>query len=215
MRRIGGFLLVVLIGVVALCYATGIGLLGEGTNAGVITGPVVAKGFLAARQAAQKKGAESVGLPEAKQILFGDLHVHSTFSFDAFTLSLPMSGGDGAHPVADACDFARHCSSLDFFSINDHDLTLTPTRWKETVESIRQCNAIAGDEANPDLVTYLGWEWTQVGSTPETHYGHKNVILRGLGEGGEPSHRKGPGEEIHSIRPCLRIGPDGAVIPAN
>ncbi len=26
-------------------------------------------------------------------------------------------------------------------------------------------------------------------------------ILRGLGEGGEPSHRKGPGEEIHSIRP--------------
>lgn len=26
-------------------------------------------------------------------------------------------------------------------------------------------------------------------------------LLRGLGEGGEPSHRKGPGEEIHSIRP--------------
>ncbi|MFN7954837.1 MAG: DUF58 domain-containing protein [bacterium] len=26
-------------------------------------------------------------------------------------------------------------------------------------------------------------------------------ILRGLGEGGEPSHRKGMGEEIHSIRP--------------
>ncbi|MFO0691624.1 MAG: DUF3604 domain-containing protein [Myxococcota bacterium] len=180
-----GFLIGLLaLGLVLLVvvYAAGQGLLGHPPDAGVITGARVARGFVAAKDASVRDGAAAVGQPDAKQILFGDLHVHSTFSFDAFTLSLPMSGGDGAHPVADACDFARHCSSLDFFSINDHDLTLTPTRWKETVESIRQCNAIAGDEANPDLVTYLGWEWTQVGPTPETHYGHKNVVLRGLGD---------------------------------
>jgi hypothetical protein len=180
MRRLLGWLVAGVLVLAAVVYAAGMGLFGETPNAGTITGSRVARGFVAAKEATVREGAAAVGEPAPKQILFGDLHVHSTFSFDAFTLSLPMSGGDGAHPVADACDFARHCAALDFFSINDHDLTLTPSRWNETIDAIRQCNAIAGDSANPDLVTYLGWEWTQVGATPETHYGHKNVILRGL-----------------------------------
>src|SRR5690606_3286957 len=137
-------------------YLAGVGLFGQGPDAGLVTGSAVPRRFVAAKEADVAAGAAAVGQPAPKQILFGDLHVHSTFSFDAFALSLPMAGGDGAHPVADACDYARHCSSLDFFSINDHDLTLTPTRWQQTIESIRQCNAIAGDR--PDLVTFLGWE---------------------------------------------------------
>jgi len=112
-----------------------------------------------------------------KQILFGDLHVHSTFSFDAFSISLPMVQGEGAHPPADACDFARFCSGLDFWSINDHAEGLTARQWRETREMVRACNDAAGDPASPDLVTLLGWEWTQIGSTPENHYGHKNVVL--------------------------------------
>jgi hypothetical protein len=112
-----------------------------------------------------------------RQILFGDLHVHTTFSADAFLFSLPILGGEGAHPPADACDFARFCSALDFWSINDHAEALTPEHWQETVESIRACNEQAGDPANPDVVAFLGWEWTQVGATPERHYGHKNVVL--------------------------------------
>jgi len=138
-----------------------------------------------ARAAAQRRGAQTVGVVRPKQILFGDLHVHSTFSFDAFQLSLPLTGGQGAHPVSEACDFARHCSALDFWSINDHAITLGTRRWQETVRAIRECNALAGDE--PDTVAYLGWEWTQVGSKPGNHYGHKNVVVRDLEDGAIPA----------------------------
>ncbi len=165
-------------------------------GSGVLVGPqhaekpatrAVAPRVVAQRAQAQTKSARRIGAMSSKQILFGDLHVHTTFSFDAFQMSLPLAGGDGAHPVADACDYARHCSGLDFWSINDHAISLTPRRWRETVESIRQCNQIAGNETNPDMVTFLGWEWTQVGTKPSNHYGHKNVILRDLEDNNIPA----------------------------
>ncbi|GIS32520.1 MAG: hypothetical protein Ct9H90mP4_04340 [Gammaproteobacteria bacterium] len=39
---------------------------------------------------------------------------------DAAFLNLPILGGEGSNPVSDACNFARFCSNLDFFSISDH-----------------------------------------------------------------------------------------------
>lgn len=126
-------------------------------------------------------------VPMVRQILFGDLHVHTTFSVDAFLRSLPLAGGEGAHPPADACDFARFCSSLDFFALTDHAEALTPRHWRETKESVRQCNAVAGDPDDPDVIAFTGWEWSQVGQTPETHYGHKNVIFRDTEEARLPT----------------------------
>jgi hypothetical protein len=145
--------------------------------------PVVAQRALRQDDAkAHLFAGAAAGERPAKQILFGDLHVHTTFSPDAFMRSLPMLQGEGAHPPADACDFARFCSGLDFWSINDHAEGVTPRHWAETKEAIRQCNAVAGDPANPDVVAFLGWEWTQVGITPQDHYGHKNVIFRDTAE---------------------------------
>lgn len=141
------------------------------------------------------------------QILFGDLHVHTTFSADAFMRSLPLLGGEGAHPPADACDFARFCSQLDFFAITDHAEGLTPRQWSETKESVRQCNAVAGDPASPDVVAFTGWEWSQVGLTPEQHYGHKNVIFRDTAEDKLPARPIGAGGTVaRAMRNAARMG---------
>lgn len=157
---------------------------GEPQGRGEIGGAALPEQFVAQKVARQSGNKESTG---ARQILFGDLHVHTTFSPDAFIMSVPLMGGTGLHPPADACDFARYCSSLDFWSINDHAEGITPRRWAETKQSIRECNAVAGDPANPDMVSFLGWEWSQVDTDPAAHYGHKNVIFAHTDEARVPA----------------------------
>jgi len=167
-------------------YLLAEGVFGVTQTAGTISGLSRDPSEIEARQRRLSAARKVVGAPGEKQILFGDLHVHTTFSFDAFSISLPMNQGEGSHPPADACDFARFCSGLDFWSINDHAESLTPHQWAETRDSVRQCNEVAGKAANPDMVTFLGWEWTQIGRTPGDHYGHKNVILRDMAEDAVP-----------------------------
>ncbi|HEM45631.1 MAG TPA: DUF3604 domain-containing protein, partial [Alphaproteobacteria bacterium] len=177
LKKIAAIVVVLLLIAVGVLYVAGLGLFGEHEGPGQVTRTPRPAGVTGAHTARIESAASAIGVARAKQILFGDLHVHTTYSFDAFLASLPLSQGEGAHPPADACDFARYCSALDFWSINDHAEQITPRHWRETVESIRQCNAVAGDESNPDTVAYLGWEWTDVGATPADHYGHKNVVL--------------------------------------
>lgn len=132
-----------------------------------------------ARAEQQRRAEQKLGIATAKQILFGDMHVHSTYSVDAFRFNLPlMQGSRGAYPPADACDYARYISQLDFYWITDHAEAYTPQHWKDSVEAIRQCNAVSGDPQNPDLVAFVGWEWTQMGTTAKDHYGHHNVFFR-------------------------------------
>ena len=139
---------------------------------------------------------------DSKQILWGDTHVHTTYSMDAFYISLPlMHGSRGAFPPAFACDYARFISQIDFYVLTDHAESYTPRTWNDQVESIRQCNAISGEE-NPDLVAFIGWEWTQAGSTPETHYGHHNVFFKDYKEGMIPDRPIAAGGTIALI---LRI----------
>ena len=165
----------------------GTGEFGTPVPGGEPTASALPSPVVAARASRQAETAAELGVFEPKQILFGDLHVHSSFSADAFQLTLPTAGGEGIHPVADACDFARYCANLDFWSINDHANSLTARRWQETVDTVRRCNEIGSDGRDPDLVSFLGWEWTQMGSTPENHFGHRNVILRDLADDAIPA----------------------------
>lgn len=159
------------------------GALGERQGPGTIVGGPVPKTFLEERSDTQAEAAQTLRdskrTPQ-KQILFGDFHAHTTFSNDAYMASLPMIGGLGTTPPADACDYARYCSALDFWSINDHAISLDSQRWESTKNSIRDCQAVA-DENYPDLISFIGFEWTQANPLDAaTHYGHKNVIYRDL-----------------------------------
>ncbi len=187
----------------ALVAAGGLVLLGRGVfgaheGPGTVSAIARPAAVVAERASATRRAAAAVGAAET-EILFGDLHVHTTFSSDAFVISLPLVSGEGAHPPADACDFARHCAALDFWSINDHAESLTPEHWRETIDSIRQCNAV--DPARePDTTAFLGWEWTQDGSSPANHWGHKNVLLKGLDDASIPA------------RPIAALHPDGDIV---
>ncbi|HVN85979.1 MAG TPA: DUF3604 domain-containing protein [Candidatus Binatia bacterium] len=184
----GAIVVLLVVGVVGYVAGAWLRLYGEHEGPGQIAGTRVPAPVVEARAGTQATAAKALTVGQPKQILFGDLHVHTTFSTDAFLWSLPMMQGEGAHPLADACDYARFCSALDFWSINDHAEASTPRRWQETKEAIRQCNAVAGhDPNNPDVVVFTGWEWSQVGRTPADHYGHKNVIFRGLADDEVPT----------------------------
>ncbi len=123
----------------------------------------------------------------AKQILFGDLHVHSTYSVDAFMMNLPVFSGEGVRPLSEACDYARFCSGLDFWATTEHAEGLTGRVWHDVKDQMRACQAAQGDETRADTIVFTGFEWTQLGSSPANQYGHKNVIFKHLDDARLPA----------------------------
>jgi hypothetical protein len=120
------------------------------------------------------------------QVLFGDLHVHTTYSLDAFLRALPMVlGSEGATPPVDACNYARYIAQLDFFANTDHAEEILPENWKRTVNALRLCARVSQGPVN-DVVPLLGFEWSQVGKTAATHWGHHNTIFKWLDAGHTP-----------------------------
>lgn len=179
-------LAILLLIVVMLSVFIAIDHKGEPEQNGVINPSRIPTAWQQQKISAQAAASQKLQVENGKQILFGDLHVHTTYSMDAFAWSLPALHGTGMHPPSEACDYARFCSNLDFWSTNDHAEGLTPRHWQDIKNSTRQCNAVAGDPNNPDLVSFLGWEWTQMGNTTATHYGHRNVIFKDTDEAAVP-----------------------------
>lgn len=176
------------------CLTAFLGCSGSDRPAGTVTAPPRPVLEITAESERQQETRDdlanlssSSGDVQDTQILFGDLHVHTTYSIDAFTMEMPFMGLQGIHTPADACDFARHCSGLDFFSLNDHAENLTPEHWQATKDVLRQCDALAGSSESPDIVPFAGWEWTHVRSDPDSHWGHKNVIFPTLDEASLPA----------------------------
>ncbi|MDJ0853211.1 MAG: DUF3604 domain-containing protein [Myxococcota bacterium] len=190
LRILGAALVLVLLAPLALAIWLLVIVVNGGSGVSHRVGEITAAARPAAEveavAARQARGRSLLDRTEAPQVLFGDLHVHTHYSADAHIQAVQIRQREGPSPPADACDFARFCSQLDFWSINDHAETLTPAHWRETVAAVRRCEALAGGPESPDLVSFLGWEWSHA-SSPEKHYGHKNVILRDLEEGRIPT----------------------------
>ena len=96
--RIVGILVLLVLLVLGTVYLAGTGVGLDFETAGSPSAAAASADVVADRGRRVSEAALDVGVARAKQVLFGDLHVHTTFSFDAFQMSLPMAGGDGAHP---------------------------------------------------------------------------------------------------------------------
>lgn len=118
--------------------------------------------------------------PLYSKIFFGDFHVHTTNSADAFISNLPILNGDGIHSVEQACDFAQYCSEIDFFALTDHAESNTAKNWKNSLDSLSKCNGKISQHNNKKLTVFAGFEWTNVGDNAQNHYGHQNVIFKSL-----------------------------------
>ena len=146
---------------------------------------------------------------ERTDIYWGDTHVHTRFSFDAYvTMSrseLDEEDGDPirgelvfARDVREACDFAHFCSQIDFMASTEHAENVPESLWGDIQEQLRSCNSVYSATVTPaaglrPLTVFAGFEWTQgnpdaTGTLParelssQTQYGHKNVIFPDLEE---------------------------------
>ncbi|MEM7675060.1 MAG: DUF3604 domain-containing protein, partial [Myxococcota bacterium] len=151
----------------------------------------------------------AVAPTERTDIYWGDTHVHTRFSFDAYvTMSrseLDEVDGDPirgelvfARDVREACDFAQYCSQIDFMASTEHAENVPETLWADIKSQLRQCDEAYGGAVAPPaglspLHVFAGFEWTQgnpdaTGSHParelssQTQYGHKNVIFPDLAD---------------------------------
>ena len=149
----------------------------------------------------------AVAPTERTDIYWGDTHVHTRFSFDAY-VTMSQSERDEFDPIAgelefardirEACDFGHYCSRIDFMASTEHAENVPESLWVTIKDQLRACRVAYGPAVTPEeglrpLHAFAGWEWTQgnpdaTGNPPplldssRTQYGHKNIIYPDLEE---------------------------------
>ena len=97
-RKILTGLAILLFAAALWLLAASSGWLGRAETAGSVLGAARPAETVETRSARQADAARRAGAAVDKQVLFGDFHVHTTLSFDAFMMGLPLAGGRGSAP---------------------------------------------------------------------------------------------------------------------
>ena len=87
LRIAAGLVILLFLGLMLL-YAAGEGLFASPESVGEIVEQARPEAEVRDVARSQEVAAQAVGVSEPKQVLFGDFHVHTTFSFDAFNLRI-------------------------------------------------------------------------------------------------------------------------------
>ena len=104
-------------------------------------------------------------------LYWGDLHCHVRERRRDRASSGSLGAG-GPWTLDEVYAYGREDSRLDFVAVTDHDVTLSPQEWEDTM-------AAAARWTEPGrFVAFLGYEWSHVSGEPSSDYGHRNVIYR-------------------------------------
>ena len=157
---------------------------------------------------------------EPNRLLWGDTHVHTSFSADAHRLGNRSADPNTAYrwakglPVVDPYTQARVQlqAPLDFAIVADHAEGLAKAAWAGTIEAAERHYAPCA------FTTFVGWEWT---SELAGHKLHRVVFMN---QGAEQAQQLVPFSALDGSRPeqlwswleqtSTRLGTDFIAIPS-
>ena len=165
---------------------------------------------------------------EPNRLYWGDIHVHSSYSSDAYAMGNHTADPDTAYRWAKGLPVVHPRTQakvqieepLDFMVLTDHaedlgrHLDLDPaSAWGEIVEAAER------NYAPCSFTTFIGWEWT---SAPDGKSLHRIVLMK---DGAEQANQLEPFSALHSARPedlwswleetSARVETDFLAIPHN
>ncbi len=158
---------------------------------------------------------------EPSRLLWGDTHVHTSNSADAYRSGNRTADPNTAYrwarglPVVDPFTQARVQleKPLDFLVVADHAEGLEKAAWSDTIEAAERHYSPCA------FTTFIGWEWT---SELDGHNLHRVVFMN---EGGEQARGFVPFSALDSARPeelwrwleetSSGVGTDFIAIPNN